>query len=314
MRKHQLISMLIALLLVLSGCVGTHEETGTSTAPTEVQSVTQKLQFSVVPSENPGFTLISQEELGGATEAYLAYADLSEVSILMDGKFTPLPETIREGGITVPELFAFARMDSKNGFCQETYESEHGLTHFTYTYPECQLLLAYDVYETPSGRQELIEEIYILASTDHERNASHFYVDNGSEWRYFVDREDWGLDFTVSEVTPTQITLDVTQKGGQQIGELVMDGYSLYRQDETPDGNPGFIGQSMADDEGLPIAILMNGSGQITVDWSAAVGALDAGDYYIKLSIADLYDQEQVHPLMENYYDKQSYNIAFSIA
>lgn len=321
MKKCQLLSVLIAILLMLFGCGAQRKEAGASTTSSEATSVIQtadlqqKLCFSVVTSENPGYTVISREELGGNTDAYLAYSDLAEVNILMDGRYVPLAESIRDGEITIPELFAFARMDSKKGFCQEEYKSEHGLTHFAYTYPECELLLVYDVYETPSGQQKLIEEVYISAISDRPQNMSHIYVDEDNEWGYFIDREDWGLDFEVSSASPTQIILNVTQHGGQQMGELFVENYRLYPMDqsETAGKVHGSIGQSKSDSDGLPIAIGMDTSGQITIDWSTTVGTLDAGNYYIKLSISDSYDQSKVHPLMTNYYDKQSYNISFTI-
>lgn len=328
MRKYQLIFFLIALMLALSGCARHQKEMETSAAGSEMPSTVHAatnpdestnpqplMQFSVAASENPGYRVISQEELGGNTDAYLAYYNLAEVNLLLDGGYLPLPEAIRRGNITVPEIFAFARMDSQNGFCEETYQSEHGLAHFSYTYPECELLLAYDVLETPSGDRQLIEEIYICAGSDNWRNQSHFYVDENSEWGYFVDREDWGLDFEVSSASPTQIVLDVTQQGGQQMGELVIEHYYLFSKDKNTaaDEKSDFIGQAAKDAEGLPIPILMDASGQITIDWSAAVGTLNAGNYYVKLIVSDSYDQLKVHPLMVNYYDKQGYNIAFEI-
>lgn len=319
MRKHQRIAVLIALILVLSGCAG---KTGISTASSEMTSAVHtttnpqpRMQFYVAASENPGYTVISQEELGGNTDAYLAYCNLVEVNIFLDGEYLPLAEAIRRGNITVPEIFAFARMDSQNGFCEESYQSEHGLAHFSYTYPECELQLAYDVLETPSNDQQLIEEIYICAGPDNWRNQSHFYVDESSEWGYFVDREDWGLDFEVFSAAPTQIVLDVTQQGGQQMGELVIESYSLYSQDKNieADKKSGPIGQAWTDAEGLPIPILMDAAGQITIDWTSVAGTLNAGNYYVKLTVSDIYDQSKVHPLMMNYYDKQSYNIAFAV-
>lgn len=322
MRKHQRIAVLTVLMLVLSGCAGSQKEMELPPASGEMLSAVHatanpepRMQFSVAASEEPGYTVISQEELGGNTDAYLAYWNLTEVNIFWAGEYIPLAEAIRKGDISAPEIFAFARMDSQNGFCEEHYQSERGLTHFSYTYPECELLLAWDIYETPDGDQQLIEEIYICAGSDNWRNQSHFYVDKSSEWGYFVDREDWGLDFEVSSAAPTQIVLDVTQQGGQQLGELVIESYSLYSQDENAaaDKKPGPIGQAWTDAEGLPIPILMDAAGQITIDWTSAAGTLNTGNYYVKLTVSDIYDQSKVHPLMTNYYDKQSYNIAFAL-
>ncbi len=189
------------------------------------------------------------------------------------------------------------------------------MTHFSYTYPECALHLTYDVYETPDGKQTLIEELYVSDITDHQRTISYFYVDNESEWGYLLDREDWGITFEVSDTSPTQITLDYTQQGGQQIGDLVIESYFLYPAETngSPDNTPGYIGWAKANSEGLPIPLLRDTSGQITMDWSVICGSLDPGNYHLKLSISDIYEEFEVHPLMANFYDKQSYYIAFSI-
>lgn len=307
MKRYMLIAVTAALLSALCGCAQ-NTQTLTPTAANEVPS-DQKLIFSVTAAEEPGYTVLSQEELGGETDAYISYWNLAEVNIRVDGADIPLAEAIRGGGLAVPELFAFARMDARNGYCEETYVSEHGLTHFTYRYPECVLELAYDVYETPDGNQTRIDEVSI---TNHGSNLTHFYLDENSEWGYFLDREDWGLTFEVSSVSPTQITLDYTQHGGQQIGELFIENYLIFPVSEEPREGPGFIGSYVKDLQ--PIPILSDASGQITIDWSADAGSLEPGSYHLQMYIVDSYEESDVHPLMANYYDKQRYDVAFSIS
>lgn len=329
MKKTILPVAMITLLLALSGCTKDYkaeniEATVDIEASPVVQATTiqeeptnseQKLVFSVVASENPGYTVVPSEELDGKTDVDIAYLNLAEVNIRMSGKDVSLPEAIRTGVLTVPEIFAFAQIDAQNGFCKESFVSEHGLSHFFYVYPECELLLTYDVLETPSGEQKLIEEIYICDITDGQRSFNYFYVDEESEWGYFLDREDWGLTFELLTVTPEQITLGYTQQDGQQIGELFIDGYTLYPQEEKEgtDNGPGYIGRSKRDTAGFPIPITMDASGQITIDWTSTTGTLEPGNYYIQLNVSDIYAEAAVHPLMENYYDKQSYHITFAI-
>jgi len=313
MRKYILIVFTFTLLAALSGCARP-QTTQAPPAADGGNSSEQKLVFSVLEAEVPGFTVVPREELGGTTDASITYCGLSEVAVSVDGADIPLAEAIR-GGLTVPEIFAFARMDARNGFCTQTYRSERGLTHFSYTYPECVLCLAYDVYETPDGAQTLIEEICICG-TDGADNLTYTYVDEESKWGYFLDREDWGLTFEISRVCPTRITLDCTQHGGQQIGKLFIDGYMLFsmEDDGSPDNAlPGYIGRAGEDAEGLPIPIAPDASGPITVDWSATVGTLTPGKYCLKLDISDVYEESEVHPLMRNYYDRQSYHIEFSV-
>ncbi len=321
MRKYTLALIMTILLAVLPGCGKTANtelpveeslkaETAETTAVVSVISG-QKLKFIVTEAEQPGFT---KEELGGKDDGFIVYFGLAEVNINIDGTDVSLAEAIRDGKLTVSEIFAFARLDAQNGFCNETYASEHGLTHFTYTYPECVLRLAYDVYETPDGRQTLIDEISVHRITDGTGSIGDTYVDTESEWGYFLDREDWGLTFQAANVSPMQIVLNYTQQGGQQIGELVIEAYTLYSMEGFgKPGLAGYIGSSPINSEGLAAPLLKDTSGQITIDWSATVGALVPGEYYLNLSISDIYDESEVHPLMENFYDKQSYNIVFSV-
>lgn len=298
MKHLRLFALATALAALLCAC-GSSQETPSESG--------QKLQFSVVEAEEPGFTLVSREDLGGKEDVELSYGDLSEVNVTLDGETISLAEAIREDALTVPELFAYARMDAQNGFCWESYTSENGLSHFRYTYPECEMWITYDVYETPNGGQNLINEICIYSITDSARSVSFFYVDEESEWGYFLDREDWGLTLEASDVTPTGMTVSYTHNAAQEIGTLTLDSYSLYARKD--DGTAEYLGKGELDTVSIP----EDGSGQITLDWSGVFGPLEPGAYYVKLSVVDNYDESQVHPLMANFYDRQSYHIAFTI-
>lgn len=320
MNKYRLITVIIALLAALSGCTGSQESGDWAEMSPTVKEASikddeaptkQNLHFSVVEAESPGYTLVPQEELDEKTNTYIAYANLAEVNITWDGVTISLAEAIRDGKLTVPEIFALARMDAQNGFCKESYVSKLGLTHFIYTYPECELWIAYDVYETPDGKRTLIDEIYIHSVAGSKRNIDFTYVDKDSEWGYFVDREDWGLTFEVSSVSPTTITVDYTQRKGQEIGELLLEEYMLFSRKD--DGTSEYLARSERDTDGFPFSVQSDESGQITMDWSNTAGALDPGEYYLKITVTDSYNESDIHPLMSNYYDKQSYHIAFTI-
>lgn len=315
MKKFRFVTAIIALALILTGCLekqGTEtdiqESVALSTVPmTDGQSASgQRLHFSVVESEEQ--TRISKEELGGKTDVYLAYGNLAEVNILLDGQMMPFAQAIGEEKLSIPEVFAWAQMDARNGFCKESFASKNGLAHFTYEYPECALWLAHDVYETPDGEQTLIEELYIY-KTGNNRDIQSTYVDQQSEWGYFLDREDWGLTFTVSGASPTGITVDYAKERGQEIGSLTLDDYMLFARKE--DGSTEYLGSSGKTTAGLPITI--EGDGQFTLDWSDQFSPLESGDYFLKVTVSDHYEEADLHPLMVNYYDRQSYHIAFTI-
>lgn len=325
MKQCLLTVAVITLLVTLIGCTRSQEtgdaaETSPTTPGTAVQTEDttpqQRLQFSVVEAEDPGYTVISQEELGEKNDTEIAYGDLTEVNLTWDGETIPLAQAIREEKLTVPEIFAFARLDAQNGFCQESYTSEHGLTHFCYTYPEWELRITYDIYETPDAKQTLIDELYVYNISEGYHNVSYIYVDEGSQWGYFLDREDWGLTFEAANVTPTQITVNYTQQQSQEVGELTLDSYMLFPMDgeADPDRGPNYVVMSRMDTPGLPISLSSDGSGQFTIDWGDTAGALEPGEYYLKVSVSDNFDPAQVHPLIEKFHDKQSYHIVFTVS
>lgn len=323
MNMFRLISVIITLLVVLSSCSSKKEvvaQAENQTSPTAYENTVlkdnaeslKKLNFSVVAAKSPGSMIISQEELGNNADISITYVDLTEVNIVWNSETTSLPAAIKTGKLTIPEIFAFARLDAHNGFCQESYHSDRGLTHFVYTYPECELEIVYDVYETPNGKQSLINTLSIYSITDAVRSVSDIYVDETNEWGYFIDREDWGLYFEVSKVSPTQITINYFQTQNHEIGELTLDDYTLYAKSED-DSLDIYLARSKRDTKGFPISIQSNASGTFVVDWTDIAGALEPGEYYLKLTISDNYDDLHVHPLMVNYYDKQSYHIQFTI-
>lgn len=269
----------------------------------------RRLLISAVADREAGSTVFSPEELNGAVDNYLHYVNLTDVTVELDGVPVPLEQALREGAITVEEITAYARIDAKNGICQEKYESTHGLTEFTYRYPEFNLQLIYDVYETPDGKQHLIQSINLYRTGSGVSNA---YYDFESEYTYRLDREDWGLTFEVVQATPTSITLNCTQSGGQQFGELEIMFYTLFA--EGFQFIPTLDSVESIDDYGAQITIEQNADSQLTINWACAYEPLSSGDYYIELHIQDIFDASQVHPLADDFYDMQEYYIPFSIS
>lgn len=317
MKTYQFAAVILSLMTILNGCaknqmaVTASMESVPETA-VAMAEVARKLQFSVTEADELSFTNVPQSELGEKADVSMVYGSLTEVDLAWDGEVISLPQAIREERLTVPELFAFARMDAQNGFCQESYISEHGLTHFCYAYPECELWISYDVYETPDGGQTLINEIHIYSIDNSQKPLDITYVDEDNEWGYFLDREDWGLTFAVISASPTQITVNYSQQQGQEIGELSVTDFSLYSRSASGTLDT-YLGQFNFAREGRPIPIQSDGSGQITFDWTDIAGTLEPGEYYIKATVADTYDESAVHPLMDNFYDRQSYHIVFSV-
>lgn len=299
MKKFLILLTSIALLCSLYGCTGSaSKESG------------QKLKFSVVPTEEIGFIKIPDEKKG-SEKAELVYQNLSEVNITLDGKTEPLADAIGSGKITGAEIFAYARMDAEAGYCKEGYTSEQGLTRFVYTYPEYALEMVYDIFEGSEGKNVLINEITVADSTQSLFDSDSFYVDESSRWGYFLDREDWGLEFTVKAVTPESLTVTYTQKQTQELGELTCEDYIMFA--EVEGARDEFVTQTGRDAPGFPIAITSDGSGEITFDWSKMAGKLNPGTYYVRIGIRDNYDPEKVPANVTKRYSKQSYCVEFTV-
>ena len=299
MKKFLILLTSIALLCSLCGCTGSaSKESG------------QKLKFSVVPTEEIGFIKIPDEKKG-SEKAELVYQNLSEVNITLSGKTEPLEDAIRTGKITGAEIFAYARMDAEAGYCKEGYTSEQGLTRFVYTYPEYALEMVYDIFEGSEGKNVLINEITVADSTQSLFDSDSFYVDESSRWGYFLDREDWGLEFTVKAVTPESLTVTYTQKQTQELGELTCEDYIMFA--EVEGARDEFVTQTGRDAPGFPIAITSDGSGEITFDWSKMAGKLNPGTYYVRIGIRDNYDPEKVPANVTKRYSKQSYCVEFTV-
>lgn len=299
MKKFLILLTSIALLCSLYGCTGSaSKESG------------QKLKFSVVPTEEIGFIKIPDEKKG-SEKAELVYQNLSEVNITLSGKTEPLEDAIRTGKITGAEIFAYARMDAEAGYCKEGYTSEQGLTRFVYTYPEYALEMVYDIFEGSEGKNVLINEITVADSTQSLFDSDNFYVDESSRWGYFLDREDWGLEFTVKAVTPESLTVTYTQKQAQELDELTCEDYIMFA--EVEGARDEFVTQTGRDAPGFPIAITSDGSGEITFDWSKMAGKLNPGTYYVRIGIRDNYDPEKVPANVTKRYSKQSYCVEFTV-
>lgn len=288
----------LLLILSLTGCGKADEPAITD----------RKLQFTVTEAEGESSDVISEND----SEIFcVTYMDLSDVALLWQGNQVPLEQMIREDALSVPEILACAKRDAKNGYCQEYFTMQNSITQFNYCYPECELRITYDVYDTPANGWVLINEMIVTRSGKMKNVGNSYYVDESSLWGYFLDREDWGLTFTVTETSSTEITVDYTHEKNQEIGQLWLEDYALY--DYDPDtGEQNYLTQVNLSRGGGGIELTEGGT--FTLNWENAVGTLEPGKYVLRATVSDHYDPEQVHPLMENFYDKQSYHMTFEIS
>lgn len=269
----------------------------------------QNLHISVTVDNAAGLTAVPVAGSEGNWDK-ITYLGISQAEISVDGASLKLEDAIREGRISVDQIVAQAKLDANAGFCEEISESKNGLTRFTYRYPEYDLLYIYDVYELPDGEQKLISEFGLCES---KRTPSFLYMND--ETGKPIDYEDWGLDFEITEVSSTGITLKCGQSGGQQIGDLKVRFYDLY-QKNTETNAEEFMEPLVDEFQGesdLDIQINREGVTEMSIDFTHLHGELPAGDYVIYLTIEDEYNENETHPLMKNFRDTQLYGIAFTI-
>lgn len=306
--KKQFFAILATAVLMLSACEKTPAVQAAETAPETIP--VQALSITAQPDEE-NCERFTAQELSGNFSNGLNIKYLKNVEITMDGQSLPLEEALRRGKTSEEEICFSARKDARNGFCKETFESVHGVASFTYEYPEYHLLIIHDVYETPDGKQHLINAMTIYAprSSDgytlhQEGPYLHFLNDEG----YIVDKEEWGLTFSTKNVSPTGLVLESTQENGQQTGQLVITAYDI-RQGDRPLGPL----DSSAQIPGIELPVMLNGSGEYTLDWTDVYGPLSAGEYTVSLGVSDRFDAETAHPLIQNFTDYQWFDVSVTV-
>lgn len=277
-------------------------------ASSDSTSTDRRLLITAITDESAGFTTIEPGELGGNFEEDIVYLSLSDVNITIDTSVYPLEEAIRDSLITVEEIFAYARLDARNGICTEEYITDHSLSTFRYRYPEFDLHMTYDVFESPNGKQHLINDMLLCKVG---ADVGTFYKDE--ETGESIYREDWGIQFEVMEATSTNLVLGVCQSGGQQIGELYLESYGIYRTESGYESIEKLDGTKMSVAITPNILLQKDNTTDVFLGWENDYGSLTSGNYTMYIYIQDVFDAAVVHPLMEDFSDNQIYWIEFSI-
>ncbi len=303
MSKRYFIPLLLVLIL-LTGCV----------KPQNAQSPASDLPALRLSCQEDGENLqgtqFSSDDLGSNFKNGLAYHHVKGVTIEAEGNALPLETALKDGTVTEEDIFYYARKDARAGFCQEVTDSRLGVSGYTYHYPDFSLSLTYDIYELPDGTQEPISRcdvfLPVVDGTEYRYGPYTSFPDE--ETGLYNDREDWGVAFTVTEAAPTGITVKCAQADGQQIGLLTVTGYSL----SSKEGALALLEEDLY----LPsyeFTISPNQESEFAIDWTAAYGPLESGEYTLMLQIQDVFAPEEVHPLMKDYHDRQEYGIPFTV-
>ena len=306
MMKKVLPIILAALILLTCSC------------GQQAESSAQRLLISAVTDAESSVT-ISTEDLNGNYDGDLRFQNVKDVTITLDGKSYPLEKAIADGLITVEEIEAYARIDVRNGFCEEIAASSRGVSHFIYRYQGiCDLYFTRDVYETPDGNDPVTN--YFAVSNNNGMDNSFYFggstLFNVAEQNYPADMEDWKLKFEVTDVSPTGFTLNVQQTDStirqyrsHHVGQLQLTGFELFSLDElTTSYQYRFDGDECFIENGTTNAFEV-----IFADAENCPAELPSGSYRIYLDIKDVFDEADIHPLMQDYYQSQGYWISFDI-
>lgn len=285
------------LLLGIGFAIGRNDEKKTVlVAPTE--STAPRLIISAVHADSEYTSEKIQQTNDGTSDLDFCCIGLTDVTIDLGGNVMDLGNALREGKTSLSEISFLAQSDSQSGFCTEGWKSKNGLAEFRYSYPDFDLWIVDDIYETPDGLQHLIRGITLC-----QPGSDVAFLHNE------LDQEDWGIEFSVAEASQTEITLNYTHSGGQVLGQLMTYGYAISRL------NP-MEGIALLDNAPLqeqkPIS--MNGQGTLCLDIETYFGALPAGQYGMYLYLQDAYNEEDVPPLTRNYHDVQCYWIEFTVS
>ena len=313
---HLILSIFIVFLGFTAFSLGrtfySTEITGASESSDIQDHSSQYLRIDVMIDKKAGTTTIPLDQPSG-NHTEIIFKGLSDVTIKLDGVSTKLETAINEKRISIDQIISYARLDASNGFCKEVVKSQNSLTRFVYQYPEFDLLYINDIYETPTG-QHLISEFSVYAKGIHTFSSDYRNTYRDKKTGRPIDYEYWGLDFAVTEVNATGITIKCTQSNGQQIGNLVADFLSVAKRDVDDSGNSFDISLEKISSEAIPgFFINMEDSTKISIDLSSMYGELPSDNYVLYFIIKDEYSEDMVHPLMRNYYDQQIYEVLFTI-
>ncbi len=287
--KKTVLILITLLSILLCGCQAEISENET------INTSTPSLQL-FYKADTESITSFSETDYKDKLLWDLAYFQVKDVMIQVGDDSVPLEDALCNGQITFAEIHYLAQKDAEAGICYETVESKRGLTRFSYDYISYKLIITNDIYETPDGKQHHIRKLLV---TRTGCNPITIYPE--------LDQEDWGIEFEVTEVTPSCITLTYTQSGGQLIGELRTGNYDLSRTDIVK----AVLPLDYTPPE--PAKIEHNTTSSITLDFEQRFGVLESGEYLLYLYLHDDYDPEQVPPLIRNYHDMQCYTVEFSI-
>lgn len=273
--KRLSILLFLALLLMISGCRNVSAATEETTAALSVQIPDRRqLRIDVAQEADSGYSKILPAQAGSRWQLRLCYEGVTDVRIDVGDRVLSLEDALRQGDVSTEDLLFWAEADRQNGFCQPLSRVRNGQTVILYRYPEYDLCLFRGQINDASGQSEPCGTLCVFANTGTELSSTF--------------RENWGLQWEVASADAGSITLTCTQSGGEQLGDLIVDFYSIEPVDESISLSKSSQAQDAGAFRPKPV-IEQNTVSTITLNWEALYGALPSGNYVLTLSIRDQY-------------------------
>lgn len=299
-------SLLCVISIALGFFLGSRRSTASlSLVNSTIQKAASANQLSsYAPTEFPG---------SRTAAVYLYGIDDVELQI-GSGRFS-FPSALSSGKLSSEDVVHQAFLDAAQGLCNRTEISRFGLSRYRFHYPNFDLCITRDVFESAAGGRYPIFSIafYLPGEGVSSELEQYLYAEDGT----MVDTraEDWGLQFSVGKAGADHILLNATQENGQQLGTLTIQRYSIYNTAEGQRTERNLV-CTIDEEEKLrqEYPIPSGAQTDITLDWEKLYGSLPSGDYELHLMIEDVYNKTQPRsPLQQNYTDIQRYVVPFHV-
>lgn len=253
------------------------------------------------------------QELNNNNNATVILHGIDSIGIRAGYRTVDLIQGLSNGSLSCEALASQAFTDARNGICTRSQTSRYGLSRFCFHYTDFDLCVTCDVFESTEGKR------FPVFSLDFYRSGQGIstfpdpcvYSDDGTPIDTLYD--NWELDFAVEKVEPEEITLNVDQRGGQAVGDLVIQRYVIYQISEDVRIEQGPV-CSMEEEEAQQriYPIQTGGVTEITITWEKVYGSLPVGKYELFLTIENQFAQGK-NPPHRNYTNRQRYVIPFEI-
>ena len=125
------------------------------------------LDITVTKVDDNDSQSFSPEEIGNNFNQGMSYCGVSDVYIYLNRTSERLEDALKNGDITEEEIFFRARQDAREGHCQETFETNHSVSFYTYHYPTYDLRLTYDVFNSPNGKSYPISQMLLFRTAEN---------------------------------------------------------------------------------------------------------------------------------------------------